>query len=75
MRSPGTESIVAYGLPCGCWDLNPGPLEDQKLFLTAEPSLQYPRHSMILLSFPFPFFETGSYYAPLAVLKLCKSGF
>ena len=26
--------------PCGCWKLNPGPLEGQPVLLTAEPSLQ-----------------------------------
>jgi hypothetical protein len=26
--------------PCGCWDLNSGPLEEQSVLLTAEPSLQ-----------------------------------
>ena len=26
--------------PCGCWELNPGPLEEQPVLLTAEPSLQ-----------------------------------
>jgi hypothetical protein len=26
--------------PCGCWDLNSGPLEKQSVLLTAEPSLQ-----------------------------------
>jgi hypothetical protein len=25
--------------PCGCWDLNSGPLEEQSVLLTAEPSL------------------------------------
>jgi hypothetical protein len=25
--------------PCGCWELNSGPLEEQSVFLTAEPSL------------------------------------
>jgi hypothetical protein len=29
-----------YEPPCGCWDLNSGPLEEQSLLLTAEPSLQ-----------------------------------
>jgi hypothetical protein len=28
--------------PCGCWDLNSGPLEEQSVLLTAEPSLQPP---------------------------------
>ena len=27
-------------LPCGCWELNLGPLEEQSLFLTGEPSFQ-----------------------------------
>jgi hypothetical protein len=26
--------------PCGCWDLNSGPLEEQSVLLTAEPSRQ-----------------------------------
>ena len=26
--------------PCGCWELNSGPLEEQLMLLTAEPSLQ-----------------------------------
>ena len=25
-------------LPCGCWELKPGPLEEQSVFLTTEPS-------------------------------------
>jgi hypothetical protein len=26
--------------PCGCWELNSGPLEEQSVLLTAEPSPQ-----------------------------------
>jgi hypothetical protein len=26
--------------PCGCWELNTGPLEEQSVLLAAEPSLQ-----------------------------------
>ena len=26
--------------PCGCWELNSRPLEEQSVFLTAEPSFQ-----------------------------------
>ena len=26
--------------PCGCWELNPGPLEEQPVLLTTEPALQ-----------------------------------
>ena len=27
---------------CGCWELNSGPLEEQAMLLTTEPSLQPP---------------------------------
>ena len=33
--------------PCGCWELNSGPLEEQSLLLTAEPSLQTPSLSIM----------------------------
>jgi hypothetical protein len=26
--------------PCGCWELNSGPVEEQSVLLTTEPSLQ-----------------------------------
>ena len=35
VRYPGTEIMDSCELPCGCWELNPGPLEEQ-------PSLQPP---------------------------------
>jgi hypothetical protein len=38
--SPGTVVIAACEPPCGCWEPNPGPLEGQSTFLTAEPALQ-----------------------------------
>jgi hypothetical protein len=31
---------VGYEPPCGCWNLNSGPLEEQSVLLTTEPSLQ-----------------------------------
>jgi hypothetical protein len=37
---PGTEVTYSCELPCGCWKLNPGPLQEQQVFLTIEPSLQ-----------------------------------
>jgi hypothetical protein len=40
--------------PCGCWDLNSGPLEDQPVLLTTEPSLQP----------PCLFFKTGFLCSP-----------
>jgi hypothetical protein len=37
-----TRMVVTDGgePPCGCWELNSGPLGKQSVFLTAEPSLQ-----------------------------------
>ena len=32
--------VDGYELPCGCWELNSGPLEEQPVLLTTEPSLQ-----------------------------------
>lgn len=38
IRSHGTTDIDNYELPCGCWELNSCPLEEQPM-LTAKPSL------------------------------------
>jgi hypothetical protein len=46
---------------CGCWDLNSGLLEEQPVFLTAEPSLQPLRLS----------FLTGTYGTFIIKTKLC----
>ena len=37
-----TPDLITDGCepPCGCWELNSGPLEEQAMLLTAEPSLQ-----------------------------------
>ena len=40
VRSCGTAFSDNCELPCGCWELNPGSLEEQSVLLTAEPSLQ-----------------------------------
>jgi hypothetical protein len=47
----GHQIFVTDGCepPCGCWDLNSGPLEEQSVLLTAEPSNQ-PPHSVFLNS-------------------------
>ena len=38
--SPGTEVIDSCELPCRCWELNPGHLEEQLVLLTPEPCTQ-----------------------------------
>ena len=40
VRSPATGSSDSCELPCGCWELNQGSLEEQSVLLTTEPSLQ-----------------------------------
>jgi hypothetical protein len=37
--------IFGCELPCGCWELNSGPLEEQPMLLTTEPSLPSARFS------------------------------
>ena len=57
--------------PCGCWELNSGPLEEQAVLLTSEPSLQLP--SAFIFFYFLPFFpppKTGFLCAVLAVLEL-----
>ena len=40
--SEDSYSVLTDGCepPCGCWDLNSGPLEEQSVLLSAESSLQ-----------------------------------
>ena len=38
-RSQGNGVIHCYELLCGCWELSPGPLKEQTVLLTTEPSL------------------------------------
>lgn len=42
VRFPGNRIANSCEVPCGCWVLNPGPLEEQPVVLTTEPSLQPP---------------------------------
>jgi hypothetical protein len=41
------ELELHYDPLCGYWELNPGPLAEQQMLLTAEPSLQ-PSHAVFL---------------------------
>lgn len=42
VRCPGNGVMDDCELPCGCWESNPGLLQEQQMFLTAEPLLQSP---------------------------------
>ena len=39
-KCPGKRDRGGWDLLCGCWESSPGPLEEQPVLLTAEPSLQ-----------------------------------
>lgn len=47
----GAEGTHRCELPYGCWDLNLGPLEEQQVGLTDEPSLQHPKEHPKSVSF------------------------
>lgn len=36
LEYPGTGVTHSYEPPCGCWESNPGPLQEQQVLLTAE---------------------------------------
>ena len=38
---PRTGVAHSCELPCGCWELNLGPLEEQLVLLTDEPCVQH----------------------------------
>ena len=39
-KGPSGPITDAWELPCGCWELNWGPLEGKSVFVTTEPSIQ-----------------------------------
>ena len=48
------EDGIGCELPCGCWELNSGPSEDQSVLLTTEPSHQTPTLASFILSPSLP---------------------
>ncbi|CAO2577873.1 hypothetical protein LEMLEM_LOCUS287, partial [Lemmus lemmus] len=52
MTEEGTRSHYRWcEPPCGCWELNSGPLEEQSVLLTAELSLQpYKKYLFFVLN-------------------------
>ena len=50
--SPGIGVMDSSQLPCGCWGLNPGPLQEQSVLLTVRLSLQPPPPSLIHPALP-----------------------
>lgn len=48
LRTHGPGVTDSYDLSCGCWKSNPGPVDEEPVLLTAEPSLLW-----------FPFFGGG----------------
>jgi hypothetical protein len=59
--------------PCGCWDLNSGPLKEHSVLLTAEPSLQ--PHLLLRIEFTVGKVEivTLDLFLLESKLSLCQS--
>ena len=58
MHQKRASDLITDGCepPCGCWDLNSRPLEEQLELLTTEPSLQSP---LFFFFFFFSLYSTG----------------
>jgi hypothetical protein len=62
--SPGTGVANSCELPCGWQELNPGPLQEQVVLLTAEPSPQ-PLFNFLKFYYIYSFmYESVSLLAP-----------
>ena len=73
MHQKRASDLITDGCepPCGCWDLNSGPSEEQSVLLTTEPSLQPPTcFSKHLFSFSLAFISVevfgGAHYRSVA---------
>jgi hypothetical protein len=49
VRSPGAGITDHCEPPCRCWELNPGPLQEQPVLLTTEPSFQLPKSVLLVV--------------------------
>jgi hypothetical protein len=57
VKSSGTGITNSWELPCGCWELNLGPLEEQLMLLTPEVAQLYNlrlAHKRLYAQFPVP---------------------
>ena len=68
--SSGAAVTDRHELSCGCWELNSGPLQEQLVLSTTEPSLQ-PRPPLIFL-FCVPFL-TQSLLLNLELARLAST--
>ena len=64
MHQKRVSDLITDGCepPCGCWDLNSGPSEEQSMLLTTEPSLQ-PWISFLLFFYFLVFQDRVSLYS------------
>jgi hypothetical protein len=53
--SSGTVVIDGSERPCECWELNPGPVQEDLILLTSQPSLK-PSTCVLVFCFGFFFF-------------------
>ena len=70
-RSPGTGIADSCELPCGCWELNPGPSEEQLVLLTPESSLQSQLIQLLLYpKLKYPVFQLQIWCSKLTWVRM-----
>ena len=67
--SPGTGVADSCELPCGCWVLNPSPLQEQPVLLTTEPS-----HQPLFSTFKYGLELTMKPRLALSIRSFCLTG-
>lgn len=70
------ELTQLWAATCGCWERSLGPLQEQQVLLTAEPSSFQPQDYVLNLygGFVVPhreFFPLGNYESPFITWKVC----
>ena len=65
----GIRSSGRCDSPCGCWELNPGPLEEQPVLLTDNPSLSRPSKKKLF------FFSIFCHRSQTQILPPLPSGY
>lgn len=66
VRSPEAGITDIWEFPCGCWELNQGPLEEHLMLSTVEPSLQSPGF-LFVFNFLLLFLFSSFFSAPLTL--------
>ena len=61
IRFPGNGVTDGCEMPCGCWELNLGPLQKQQVLLTSKSPLQAPHIFLKEVTIDFVFFSSMTF--------------